>query len=190
MIVPEGSEHGVCRSIVESQAKRIHELEAEVRRLKGEPEPVAPVLKPVAKPATRAPEPAQNVEPKGPERKASEDHISLAEARAMLQSKAASANTAHEVNHVAPKKGFVVQSEKCTLCSQTVYPLEKISVDGTVYHKACFRCEECKKMLSLGNYSAIAGKTYCKPHFKQLFKLKGNYDEGFGNEQHKKKWDN
>ena len=27
-----------------------------------------------------------------------------------------------------------------------------------------------------------------KPHFKQLFKLKGNYDEGFGSEQHKYKW--
>ena len=25
-------------------------------------------------------------------------------------------------------------------------------------------------------------------HFKQLFKMKGNYDEGFGREQHKAKW--
>lgn len=30
---------------------------------------------------------------------------------------------------------------------------------------------------------------FCKPHFKQLFKLKGNYSEGFGAEQHKHKWD-
>ncbi len=29
---------------------------------------------------------------------------------------------------------------------------------------------------------------YCKPHFKQLFKAKGNYSEGFGEEQHKNKW--
>lgn len=29
---------------------------------------------------------------------------------------------------------------------------------------------------------------YCKPHFIQLFKSKGNYSEGFGEEQHKKKW--
>jgi hypothetical protein len=27
-----------------------------------------------------------------------------------------------------------------------------------------------------------------QPHFKQLFALKGNYDEGFGKEQHKTKW--
>lgn len=31
---------------------------------------------------------------------------------------------------------------------------------------------------------------YCIPHFKQLFMEKGNYDEGFGLEQHKDKWAN
>ena len=35
---------------------------------------------------------------------------------------------------------------------------------------------------------ALSGKYYCKPHFKQLFQLKGNYSEGFGEEQHKMKW--
>ncbi|CAL8289796.1 unnamed protein product [Lota lota] len=29
---------------------------------------------------------------------------------------------------------------------------------------------------------------YCKPHFKQLFKAKGNYDEGFGQKPHKELW--
>lgn len=29
---------------------------------------------------------------------------------------------------------------------------------------------------------------YCTTHFKQLFARKGNYDEGFGREQYKKKW--
>jgi len=33
-------------------------------------------------------------------------------------------------------------------------------------------------MLKLGNYAALEGKFYCKPHFKQLFALKGNYNEG------------
>jgi hypothetical protein len=32
------------------------------------------------------------------------------------------------------------------------------------------------------------GVMYCKPHFKQLFAAKGNYDEGFGKEKHTKKW--
>jgi hypothetical protein len=34
----------------------------------------------------------------------------------------------------------------------------------------------------------MEGKTYCKPHFKQLFKSKGNYDEGFGKEKATAKW--
>ncbi len=41
---------------------------------------------------------------------------------------------------------------------------------------------------STGTYAALQGSTYCKVHFKQLFKIKGNYDEGFGREQHKAKW--
>ena len=41
---------------------------------------------------------------------------------------------------------------------------------------------------SVGTYSALQGVIYCKVHFKQLFKMKGNYDEGFGREQHKTKW--
>ncbi|KAK1876886.1 LIM domain and actin-binding protein 1 [Dissostichus eleginoides] len=31
---------------------------------------------------------------------------------------------------------------------------------------------------------------YCKPHFTQLFKSKGNYDEGFGQKPHKELWTN
>lgn len=31
---------------------------------------------------------------------------------------------------------------------------------------------------------------YCNPHYKRLFISKGNYDEGFGGDQHKKKWEN
>ena len=31
---------------------------------------------------------------------------------------------------------------------------------------------------------------YCKPHYKQLFKAKGNYDEGFGERPHKELWTN
>lgn len=40
----------------------------------------------------------------------------------------------------------------------------------------------------MGNYASLYGQIYCKPHFKQLFKSKGNYDEGFGHKQHKDRW--
>jgi len=83
-------------------------------------------------------------------------------------------------------------SEKCEKCSKTVYVTEKIVIeekDGKkTYHKACLRCTHCQVVLTLGNYAAMGGVTYCKPHFKQLFATKGNYDEGFGGEKHTTKW--
>ena len=44
-------------------------------------------------------------------------------------------------------------------------------------------------MSSLGNYASLHGNVYCKPHFCQLFKAKGNYDEGFGLRPHKELWE-
>lgn len=36
-----------------------------------------------------------------------------------------------------------------------------------------FMLNELSLYFSLGNYAALEGKIYCKPHLKQLFKLKG-----------------
>jgi hypothetical protein len=68
----------------------------------------------------------------------------------------------------------------CTICSKTVYQLEQVTIDEKPMHKTCLRCVHCQKILSAGTYAAVSGKYYCKPHFKQLFALKGNYSEGFG----------
>ncbi|KAK5579724.1 hypothetical protein RB653_009410 [Dictyostelium firmibasis] len=82
--------------------------------------------------------------------------------------------------------------EKCTACSKTVYLTEKIVVedkeDKKTFHKLCLKCTHCKLTLSLGNYASLNGVFYCKPHFKQLFATKGNYDEGFGKSKHSEKW--
>lgn len=44
-------------------------------------------------------------------------------------------------------------------------------------------------LVSLGNYASLHNNVYCKPHFCQLFKAKGNYDEGFGLRPHKELWE-
>lgn len=47
----------------------------------------------------------------------------------------------------------------------------------------------CRPLVaSLGNYASLHSSVYCKPHFNQLFKAKGNYDEGFGHRPHKELW--
>ncbi|KFQ75533.1 Xin actin-binding repeat-containing protein 2, partial [Phaethon lepturus] len=86
------------------------------------------------------------------------------------------------------KKLQIQENETCRLCQQRVYPMECLVADKQNFHKLCFRCHHCGTQLSLGNYASLHGKIYCKPHFKQLFKSKGNYDEGFGHKQHKELW--
>lgn len=78
--------------------------------------------------------------------------------------------------------------ETCAACQKTVYPMERLVADKLIFHNSCFCCKHCHTKLSLGSYAAMHGEFYCKPHFQQLFKSKGNYDEGFGRKQHKELW--
>ncbi|XP_033987619.1 LIM domain and actin-binding protein 1a isoform X1 [Trematomus bernacchii] len=79
--------------------------------------------------------------------------------------------------------------ETCVTCLKTVYPLERLVANQHVYHSSCFRCSHCSTKLSLLNYASLHNNVYCKPHFSQLFKAKGNYDEGFGHRPHKELWE-
>ena len=80
--------------------------------------------------------------------------------------------------------------ETCTQCGKDIPPTQLISIESQPFHKTCLKCEECNKVLSLGNYASLNRKFYCKPHFKQLFQSKGNYHSGFGGEDPKAKWQN
>ncbi|XP_056309640.1 LIM domain-containing protein 2-like [Danio aesculapii] len=83
---------------------------------------------------------------------------------------------------------FKTQKETCASCEKTVYPMERLVANNLIFHATCFCCKHCNTKLSLGSYAALQGEFYCKPHFQQLFKSKGNYDEGFGRKQHKELW--
>jgi hypothetical protein len=105
-----------------------------------------------------------------------------------------------EVNEEKQKRNFVqmlqqnindpsLKASPCNACGKIVEISQQLKVDNYIFHRSCLKCRECGKVLSLGNYAAYQGTFYCKPHFLQLFRTKGNYDEGFGREQHKKKWE-
>jgi len=79
----------------------------------------------------------------------------------------------------------LIAESKCVACTKPVYNMERLVVDGLLLHKWCFRCAECNKRCTPGGYASLDGFVYCKPHFKQLFQLKGNYNEGFGTTQRK-----
>ncbi|XP_058874796.1 kinesin-related protein 12-like [Acipenser ruthenus] len=76
----------------------------------------------------------------------------------------------------------------CSACFKPVYPMERMAADTLIFHHSCFCCKHCQKKLSLRNYAALLGEFYCIFHYQQLFREKGNYDEGFGRKQHKDQW--
>ncbi|XP_058903006.1 LIM domain-containing protein 2 isoform X1 [Kogia breviceps] len=118
--------------------------------------------------------------------------------RAMFQAAGATqATPSHEAkggsgsSAVQRSKSFSLRAqvkEICAACQKTVYPMERLVADKLIFHNSCFCCKHCHTKLSLGSYAALHGEFYCKPHFQQLFKSKGNYDEGFGRKQHKELW--
>lgn len=57
--------------------------------------------------------------------------------------------------------------------------MEGLIADKKKFHKSCFLCEHCKNKLSLGNFVSLHGHLYCQPHYKQLFKSKGNFKDVF-----------
>ncbi|KAK9051432.1 hypothetical protein SSX86_028059 [Deinandra increscens subsp. villosa] len=65
--------------------------------------------------------------------------------------------------------------DKCRQCNKTVYPLEKVTMEGEPYHKSCFKCAHGGCPLTHSSYAALNGILYCKHHFAQLFMEKGNY---------------
>ncbi|KAG2260839.1 hypothetical protein Bca52824_080133 [Brassica carinata] len=71
---------------------------------------------------------------------------------------------------------FSGTQDKCAACKKTVYPLEKITMEGESYHKTCFRCAHGGCPLTHSSYAALNGILYCKVHFNQLFLEKGNYN--------------
>ncbi|KAK1803431.1 hypothetical protein P4O66_020867 [Electrophorus voltai] len=87
------------------------------------------------------------------------------------------------------KKFCLPVRESCVMCMKTVYPLERLVANQQIYHNSCFRCVHCNTKLSLVNYASLNSNIYCKPHFCQLFKAKGNYDEGFSHRPRKELWE-
>ncbi|XP_068157141.1 F-actin-monooxygenase Mical isoform X12 [Drosophila tropicalis] len=61
-------------------------------------------------------------------------------------------------------------SEKCRFCKQTVYLMEKTTVEGLILHRNCLKCHHCHTNLRLGGYAFDRddpqGRFYCTQHFR------------------------
>ena len=61
----------------------------------------------------------------------------------------------------------------CAVCNKKVYLMDKLTADKQIFHKTCFKCTKCRRTLDVRTYSVNEGKFYCKPHFMELFRLRG-----------------
>jgi len=65
----------------------------------------------------------------------------------------------------------------CGKCGKKVFFMEQAAYKGGFWHKACFKCETCKKSLEPGGFLDHDNLPYCNSCFKKQFQPKGY---GFG----------
>jgi len=65
----------------------------------------------------------------------------------------------------------------CPRCNKNVYFAEEVKALGQVWHKLCFTCESCRKMLTLGSIAEHDNKLFCNACHRKKFGPKGY---GFG----------
>ncbi|XP_076056735.1 LIM and SH3 domain protein Lasp isoform X8 [Oratosquilla oratoria] len=55
-------------------------------------------------------------------------------------------------------------SKRCARCEKTVYPLEELKCLDKIWHKGCFKCQECAMTLSMKTYKGFNKLPYCEAH--------------------------
>ncbi|CAF3614973.1 unnamed protein product [Rotaria sp. Silwood1] len=66
---------------------------------------------------------------------------------------------------------------RCPRCNQAVFHAEAIPAAGKQWHKTCYRCGLCKKMLEPMIMAEHEGNIYCKQCYGRKFGIRG---VGFG----------
>ena len=62
--------------------------------------------------------------------------------------------------------------ESCDSCGERVFLMERLSVEGHVFHRACFKCFTCKCLLKPGSYEhdSKGDLYYCQPHYREALR--------------------
>ncbi|CAF3802663.1 unnamed protein product [Rotaria sp. Silwood1] len=70
-----------------------------------------------------------------------------------------------------------VENPQCPRCNHAAFHAESIPAAGKVWHKTCFRCGLCKKMLEVPTLAEHEGDIYCRQCYTRKFGIRG---VGFG----------
>jgi hypothetical protein len=71
--------------------------------------------------------------------------------------------------YVPKKLSFQVSSDLCAKCDKPVYAAELILGAGKKYHKMCFRCLKCNKLLDSTNMVDKDFDVYCRPCYSKEY---------------------
>jgi len=71
-----------------------------------------------------------------------------------------------------PRPKPIEINQICKICGKEPYLVERLVAEKSWWHKNCFRCHNCNKILNLDTYASHQGVIYCKPHHKELFQPK------------------
>mmetsp|Transcript_5906 Transcript_5906/g.7717 ORF Transcript_5906/g.7717 Transcript_5906/m.7717 type:complete len:98 (+) Transcript_5906:328-621(+) len=52
--------------------------------------------------------------------------------------------------------------DQCRQCSKPVYFAERLKSFGEVYHKACFKCQDCNRTINAGQNFDRDNTPYCR----------------------------
>ncbi|KAF8571860.1 hypothetical protein P879_02985 [Paragonimus westermani] len=67
---------------------------------------------------------------------------------------------------------YIPGEKHCHSCGQKVFAIEEVRTNDRFYHRRCFRCRTCNRILDMTRFSAHAGEPYCTPHHKQAMLTK------------------
>jgi uncharacterized protein with PIN domain len=73
---------------------------------------------------------------------------------------------------------FTPQAPKCAKCNKNVYKAEEVRAANKTFHKFCFKCTECMKILEPNLLTEHQGDFFCKNCYGKKFGPKGY---GYGN---------
>ncbi|XP_076324480.1 LIM and SH3 domain protein Lasp isoform X4 [Tachypleus tridentatus] len=57
-----------------------------------------------------------------------------------------------------------MSGKRCARCEKTVYPLEELKCLDKIWHKGCFKCQECGMTLNMKTYKGFNKLPYCNAH--------------------------
>lgn len=72
---------------------------------------------------------------------------------------------------------FMPSAPKCANCNKSVYKAEELRAANKIFHKLCFKCTSCNKLLETNSLTEHAGDLFCRNCYAKSFGPKG---VGFG----------